>query len=279
MRLRMPVFFAALMMAVAGSGGASAQTVASAWVDHVHAKSRLVAAEHGGQIVAFVEIALPEGWKTYWRNPGDTGGLPPTFDFKGSDNVLGTRVLFPAPQRLIDRAGETIGYKGTALFPVEVDAAAAGKAVVLRLNANFGVCHDICVPLQATHELKVEPGIVGPADGALRDALARVPKASAGDDTKLPAVKAAEVVSLDAPSTIAITAAFPGGADAADMFVEAPDGLYVPMPKRTGAPQGDIVTFHATFSSKAEMQQIIGKPLKVTLTGKGPASETTVTIE
>ena len=36
--------------------------------------------------LAGVEIALADGWKTYWRKPGDAG-VPPAFDWAGSTNV------------------------------------------------------------------------------------------------------------------------------------------------------------------------------------------------
>lgn len=258
---------------VAGGGGAAAQTVASSWADHEHAKSRLVAARHDGQLIAFVEIAMPEGWKTYWRNPGDAGGLPPSFDFKSSDNVSSTRVLFPAPKRLVDHAGETIGYKGTARFPVEVAPTASDKPVDLRLKVNFGVCREICVPLEAEHALHVPVGVVGEADGALAEALAAVPKAPSGADAL--AVTSAEIKADEAAPVVVFTARVPGDTASTEMFVEAPEGLYVPMPKRV-ADAGGKVTFQATFSSLAELKQIAGQPLRITLVHAGDATETVV---
>jgi len=273
------VFLAFLAVFTAARGDASAQTVASQWIDHEYAKSRLVAAQHDGKLVAFFEIAMSEGWKTYWRNPGDAGGLPPSFDFKSSDNVRAATVLYPAPKRLVDRAGETIGYKGTALFPIEVEPGAADKPVTLRLKAHFGVCREICVPLEATHDLRVDAGVTGVAEGELAHALAQVPRSTvkAGGVRGLPAIELAEVAADD-PATISIVATFPGGAADGDIFVEAPDGLYVPMPKRAGG-QGDKATFRSTFSSQAELKQILGKPLKITLAGKDSSSEAVITIK
>ena len=40
--------------------------------------------------------ALAEGWKTYWRMPGDAG-VPPLFDWAGSTNVATIKVLYPGP--------------------------------------------------------------------------------------------------------------------------------------------------------------------------------------
>ena len=57
----------------------------SAWIKGHQASARLIAgAEPEGagerRLVAGVELRLNEGWKTYWRHPGDDGGLPPTFE-------------------------------------------------------------------------------------------------------------------------------------------------------------------------------------------------------
>src|SRR5207247_8452494 len=60
----------------------------------------------------FRSIAIPGGWKTYWRSPGDAGGVPPEFDWQGSENLAAARVKYPAPHRLHDdKAGDAVGYK------------------------------------------------------------------------------------------------------------------------------------------------------------------------
>lgn len=266
------VFFSALPL--------SAQTVGSPWIDHDgRAQSRLVVAQHEDRFVAFVEILMPEGWKTYWRNPGDAGGLPPSFDFTKSENVAATRVLYPAPKRLSDRAGDTIGYKGRALFPVEIDAAAIGKPVILRLHATFGVCREICVPLEASHEVKVEDGLVGAAEGALLDALQGVPVALADAKPGAPKLVRASVESYEDPAQISFAVTVGEGTDA-DIFVEAPDGLYVPMPKRAeGSADGGALMFHAKVASAAELKQLLGKQLKVTVVSSKGQTESIVTLK
>ncbi len=66
---------------------------------------------------AGIEIKLQPGWKTYWRYPGDSG-VPPQFDFAGSENLASAEVLYPAPHSFKDEAGTSIGYKETVVFPV-----------------------------------------------------------------------------------------------------------------------------------------------------------------
>ena len=70
--------------------------------------------------LAGVEITLAEGWKTYWRTPGDAG-VPPLFDWTGSTNVAAIKVRYPAPiataQSRLPRPSAT---RIRVIFPVEV---------------------------------------------------------------------------------------------------------------------------------------------------------------
>src|SRR5271163_1985315 len=82
--------------------GAHAQD-ASDWDTQSHTAARLIAGSPiktaGAALLrAGVEIRLDPGWKTYWRDPGDSG-VPPKLDFSGSDNVKSVTVLWPAPER------------------------------------------------------------------------------------------------------------------------------------------------------------------------------------
>src|SRR5690606_15708570 len=74
-------FFAGLILA-ALSAPARAANGATGGADGV-ALLRLVAAEtgHAGQpFLAGIEMRLADGWKTYWRRPGDSG-IAPRFDW------------------------------------------------------------------------------------------------------------------------------------------------------------------------------------------------------
>ena len=59
---------------------------------------------------AGIEIKLQPGWKTYWRYPGDSG-VPPRFDFSGSENLKTAKVLYPAPHLFTDEAGNRSATK------------------------------------------------------------------------------------------------------------------------------------------------------------------------
>ena len=47
-----------------------------------------------GHHMAALRITLAPGWKTYWRAPGEAG-IPPRFDWTGSDNLSAVTVHWP----------------------------------------------------------------------------------------------------------------------------------------------------------------------------------------
>ena len=105
----------------------------SAWDGDQRAAVRLIAGAPRGSGAASihhagVEVHLAPGWKTYWRYPGDSG-VPPRFDFSGSRNLKSASVRYPAPHRLTDESGTSIGYKGDVVFPLDVTPQDAGKPV------------------------------------------------------------------------------------------------------------------------------------------------------
>src|SRR5271166_4005677 len=122
----------------------AADAFSTDWAPGAKHEARLIAA--GGDLAGF-EIRLKPGAITYWRDPGDSG-LPPTFDFAGSDNVEAAEPLFPAPKRIKEAdGGQAFGYDGGVIFPLRVHPRDAAKPVTLKLNADFAVCEKVCLPL------------------------------------------------------------------------------------------------------------------------------------
>ena len=138
---------------IAPAPGPSAQTSISAtpWTELHASRVRLVAdraKSAKGQYFAGLEIVMADGWKTYWRMPGDSG-VPPAFDWAGSANVASAKVLYPAPMRMPEADGAAIGYKQSVLLPIEVTPQDPSKPIVLKLALEFGVCREICIPATA----------------------------------------------------------------------------------------------------------------------------------
>jgi DsbC/DsbD-like thiol-disulfide interchange protein len=187
------------------------------------------AAVHG----AGIEVRLAPGWKTYWRYPGDSG-VPPRFDFTASQNVKAVHVRYPAPLRLPDPGGISIGYKDRVVFPLDVVVQDSAKPVTLRLTIDYAVCEKLCVPAQGKAELALKQ-TAGVHTDALMRAEASIPKPAVLGSGEALAIRA---VQREAGKVIVDVAA---PADAAvELFAEGPSAdwaLPVPAPAG-GAPTG-----------------------------------------
>jgi DsbC/DsbD-like thiol-disulfide interchange protein len=128
---------------------------ASSWSEDHASRARLIAGgEHGNAHLIGLEILMDEGYKTYWRHPGDSG-LPPEIDWAGSQNVAGVEILFPAPRRFRDASGVFFGYGGKVILPLLVTPADPALPMRLSLALEYGVCKEICIPARA--DLALDP--------------------------------------------------------------------------------------------------------------------------
>src|SRR5580698_9865912 len=163
---------------LAGPAAARAQD-ASPWDKQPHAQARLIAGSvmksaDATYLHAGVEIRLDAGWKTYWREPGDSG-VPPTFDFAGSDNVKSVTVLWPAPERFPDGAGgHSIGYLDRLILPLRIAPKDAKKEAVLHMKLGYAICGTLCVPAEANLQLPLTGD--GAEEVAIEKAEVRVPR-------------------------------------------------------------------------------------------------------
>lgn len=130
--------------------------------------------DDNGQRVAAVELQLEPGWKTYWRQPGDSG-LPPSFDWQGSNNLEELTIHWPAPEAIHSGDELTLGYHDRLVLPFTASPRQHGTAIDLSLSMDFGVCEKICVPAHVT--LNAPPPDMS-SDPRITAALARVPQAS-----------------------------------------------------------------------------------------------------
>ncbi len=197
-----------------------AAAAAGSWAAEDAIRGRLVASvDATGQlerIPAGLHLELADGWKTYWRSPGDAG-TPPTIDWSASGNVAGVRMQWPAPHRFSLFGIDTFGYTDEVVFPLELEVERPGEPVALRGTADILVCSDVCVPTTLSLSLDLPPGTAGidpAAAGLIARYRARVPDdgrssgisvqgaaVRAGDDPRL-VVDVASTTLLQSPDLI-----------------------------------------------------------------------------
>jgi DsbC/DsbD-like thiol-disulfide interchange protein len=235
-------FFAAASLIGASSSVAIAADV-SPWDEDAQSAARLVAArardENGSRVFrAGVEIKLKDGWKTYWRYPGDSG-VPPTLDFSKSQNVKSVAVHYPAPSRFPDGAGgHSIGYKGDVILPLHVVPQDPHKPVTLALKLGYAACEKLCVPAEATLQLPLS-GAASAQEAALAAAEARVPKPAEIGASGTPAIRAVHRDAGSGKPRVLVDVASPNDTEVT-LFAEGPTAQWaLPLPEPiAGAPAG-----------------------------------------
>ncbi len=131
--------------------------------------------EADGRHMAAMHLTLTENWKTYWRAPGDAG-IPPRFDWSGSQNIASVRLHWPRPMVFDQEGMRSIGYERELVLPLEFTLTDPLAPARLRARVDIGVCETICVPVSLRLRAELRPG--GAEDGAIRAALADRPRAA-----------------------------------------------------------------------------------------------------
>lgn len=274
-------FAAAAFSFISAGAGIAAVASESPWVSSANSKARLItgALEMDGKpgLFAGIQLRMDQGWKTYWKNPGDSG-VPPIFDWSGSKNLKSAEVLYPAPHRFVDGGGTAIGYDEEVVFPVKLTPEREDRPIALNLAFDYGLCKDLCIPNRVDLRLEL------PADAAdtpgnallLASSLARVPRMG-GSDT-LPRVESLDPALDGSKPRLVVNASFASGAKGTDLFVESKD-VAVPVPKPVGPVTDGKQSFTVDFVSPADAAAIRGKPLSLTLVSEQGSSETAWTAE
>jgi len=253
---------------------------ASPWSGDQRSAARLLAAvrgENGASAIlrAGLEIKLSEGWKTYWRYPGDSG-VPPRFDFSRSDNVGTVDVLWPAPHRFTDEGDNSIGYVTDVVMPLRIVPRDPTKPVTLRLKLDYAICQKLCVPADASTELRIS-GRSTSHDSTLAAAEGRVPKPTTlGADGPL-AIRAVRREDDSGKARVIVDLAAP---EAAELFAEGPTSDWaLPLPEPVpGAPAG-LQRFAFALDGLPPGTSPNGALLKLTLVSGGQAIEVAAPLE
>ena len=248
---------------------------ASPWQQDSHSAVRLLAGSRSGPVLmGGIAIRLQPGWKTYWRNPGDSG-VPPRFDFSKSDNIEAVTVLWPAPMQFDDGAGgHSLGYKSQVVLPLRIVAKNADKPVTLRAGISYAVCEKLCIPVEANAELAFA-SVASTEDSALFAALDTVPKpANVGDPNPI----TIRDVKRDGKSAVVVDVATSDSRDVS-LFVEGPTPDWaLPVPKRIeGGPPG-VKRFTFALDGLPPGASPEGASLKLTLVGGERAYEFNVNL-
>ena len=224
-----------------------------------------------------IQIHLDPGYKTYWRDPGDSG-LPPVFDWQGSENVATVDVRWPVPVRFADGSGSSIGYKDSVILPVLVTLRDTGQPARLKLKIDYGICAELCVPALGEGELSLLPDtVVTPHRERVEAALGRVPQSAQLGDGVLPGVVGIEP---DVKQTVLhVKVAGLGGSGEPDLFVEGPKGWYFGQPVLSGATDGTELDWLVPVEQTPDAGRLAGLTLRLTAVAGSKVTETSIRLD
>ncbi len=262
---------------VATSMGAMAQESTTAWTDHqdmlstrIIVASQDVASEFPGQLgtgsessmLLAWEADLKDGWKTYWRSPGEAG-LPVRI-FSGGEKIA---ILYPFPERFELFGLETFGYSKHVTIPFEIPA----KAGTVDIKADFMVCKDICVPFEASYTIDVDPETSGTivTDTRVRKALTKVPNryGDAPDGINITSVRFS---GKPGHQNLVVEATADMPLSKADLLAELDETTQFHSPTMRLLPDGKSAQFVLPVMSTKKGLDLSGKKVRLTMTdGRG----------
>ncbi len=117
-------------------------------------------------------------WHTYWKNPGDSG-LPTSMTWTLPAGVTAGDIQWPTPSRLPIGPLMNYGYEGTLLLPVAVKLPAGwqGEQLDVKLQAQWLVCKDVCIPEEGEFALSIAARSATAGHGPLFESTqARLPQ-------------------------------------------------------------------------------------------------------
>ncbi len=262
---------------LSGSGfllpGLSAALAAqSQWdIGDFHRSRLLLVPGEGSALQGGLEIAMEEGWHTYWRVPGDAG-IPPLLDFSASSNLANVTVSYPFPVRYHDGSALSLVYWGHVTLPLRVEPIDPSLPVTLTVNARFGVCDVICIPAKTTLSVTLTPNSADDprARIAIEQAQRRLPgKPQAGRFDVESARRQGDGLEIIVRTP---------DADFIDLFAEGPQDWFLGQPQLISR-KGAIARYRLPLDGMPEGESVSGRTFTFVAVADGKAIEKSIPIE
>ncbi len=279
-RRRVACWCMTVFLCAVAPGSGFAQT--SDWVRTDHAAVRLISAATAVGAADTVNLGLQfelsDGWKIYWRSPGDAG-FPPRIDWAGSSNLADASISWPAPVRFSVLGLETVGYKHEVVLPITARLDRPGAPLALRAVVDYLACSDICVPYTADLALTLPagPATAGEFAHLMSRYENRVPQSSGALDLAIDGLTA---LAGRPEATLRLTATSTLPLSNPDAFLEGPAELAFGPPKVTlSGDAGEATLDIAVFGAESIDRPLAGMDVTATLVDGDRSVERQLTIQ
>lgn len=265
-------FFSFLMILIAAVSVGSLAKAGPPAVSDIRLISEKTAVGESRELVLGVHIKLEKGWKTYWRTPGDSG-IPPQFDWSQSRNIENAQIEWPKPYSFDTFGLQTWGYKDEVVFPVRVTLKKAGQPVEAKLQIFYGVCEQVCIPINQTIQMRLASGYpeMTPDAALLKQYRAAVPRS----------LQSTEHITISASSNTILNASFlsPMPLENPVLILEGEEGDVFEISSTRLDPSGQSATFEMAADLVNRTLPLSGRSVTATLLDKSFAIESQVTIQ
>lgn len=270
---------AAMFVGLASASAAAEQT-ATPWSGFEEAPVRLLSGQtaSGDQDVLHfgLQIDIRDGWKTYWRYPGEAGA-PPRLNWSGSDNVKSITVDWPAPHRFAAFGFDNFGYDDNVILPITLTPRTAGAPVKLALKLDYLVCSDICVPGEAQLDLSLPSGAAASSmhAAAIETFRDRVPKSGDASPFKL---SAPEIEGEPGAESMSLTVRTEDPMREPELLVEVARPLSLGRPEVSLSDDGRQAHVRMKVFDGGSKKSLAGQAMRITLIDGARAGEHVVRI-
>ena len=265
-----------LLLALSPFAAGEALAAASPWWTNEHGAVRLIAETDAvgaeRELRLGIHFRMNEGWKIYWRSPGDAG-FPPHPDWTGSRNLDGAALSWPAPERFSVIGLETLGYSDEVVLPVSATLVEAGRPIAVKARIPYLTCDDVCVPYVAELALGLPAGAATSSrEAALIDRFgALVPRAGADRPIR---VASAAAVGGEVTRALEVRLAADAPLAQPDIYVEGPDGWAFGAPEyRIEADGKTAFARIAALAPPREGGSLAGREIRFTVVDGDRAAE------
>lgn len=262
-----------IILPVAFSQMVHAGNASSPWIIDQYTKSRLFVGGYDKEnkiLHLGWHLTLKDGWKTYWRTPGEAG-LPPRWSWTKNKNINSIAVNWPVPELLHIFDMDTYIYHNEVILPIEVQVQNENEALSIALDLDYMICEEICIPLEGRYQLDIDT--VGKVKISLFQKAqldryrGRVPAKISGDGTTVKAdPKGNESLLITLPDHLS---------SVKNIIVEGADGML--FGKAVAIQSQDKKRFKVHYMGEPLLE---GQALTLTLLNKkAPAQEMTVSLQ
>lgn len=203
-----------------------AAAASSDWVQSPGGSVRLVTSglsDDHGLLRGAVEIRLEPGWKTYWKEPGETG-IPPRISLSSLSDAKTVKLMFPAPELIRTPYASWAGYSSPVSLPVLLDLAAPEGTGIVEGTLSLGICETICIPIEASFSFDTGIDADNPEHGFVVDAAFAALPDDEHEDFRVVNVTREE-------QELLFKAVLPENSDEPTLFLAGEDGMQIDIPE------------------------------------------------